>query len=126
MADGATIMLEQDTNAYAVLPESQWRGYRAPPEPPAAPWPGEGRKKTLTNKKRAEELVLRGRLSSEEAAARAANAEPWEPMPGMVKRQCPRCRYLFAAAVDREELRCADCVAAGTRSRLAAEPLGND
>ena len=33
-------VLEQETNAYAVLPESQWRGYRAPPEPPAAPWPG--------------------------------------------------------------------------------------
>jgi hypothetical protein len=32
-------MLEQETNAYAVLPESQWRGYRPPPEPPAAPWP---------------------------------------------------------------------------------------
>ena len=32
-------MLEQETNAYAVLPESQWRGYRAPQEPPAAPWP---------------------------------------------------------------------------------------
>jgi hypothetical protein len=32
-------MLEQQSNAYAVLPESQWRGYRPPPEPPAAPWP---------------------------------------------------------------------------------------
>jgi hypothetical protein len=31
-------MLEQQSNAYAVLPESQWRGYRPPPEPPAAPW----------------------------------------------------------------------------------------
>jgi hypothetical protein len=33
-------VLEQETNAYAVLPESQWHGYRPPPEPPAAPWPG--------------------------------------------------------------------------------------
>src|SRR5271166_4326708 len=32
-ADGRFV-LEQETNAYAVLPESQWRGYRAPPEPP--------------------------------------------------------------------------------------------
>ena len=32
-------MLEQQTNAYAVLPESQWRGYRPPQEPPA-PAPG--------------------------------------------------------------------------------------
>ncbi len=27
-------MLEQDTNAYAVLPETQWRGYRPPLDPP--------------------------------------------------------------------------------------------
>ena len=32
-------VLEQETNAYGLLPESQWRGYRAPPEPPVAPWP---------------------------------------------------------------------------------------
>jgi hypothetical protein len=31
--------LEQETNAYAVLPETQWRGYRAPEEPPV-PAPG--------------------------------------------------------------------------------------
>ena len=37
-ADGRFV-LEQDTNAYAVLPESQWRGYRAPAEPPG-PAPG--------------------------------------------------------------------------------------
>jgi hypothetical protein len=28
-------VLEQETNAYAVLPETQWRGYRPPVEPPA-------------------------------------------------------------------------------------------
>jgi hypothetical protein len=32
-------VLEQETNAYAVLPESQWRGYRPPPEAPE-PAPG--------------------------------------------------------------------------------------
>jgi hypothetical protein len=32
-------VLEQETNAYAVLPDSQWRGYTTPPEPPA-PMPG--------------------------------------------------------------------------------------
>jgi hypothetical protein len=32
-------VLEQETNAYAVLPSSQWRGYKEPPEPPA-PMPG--------------------------------------------------------------------------------------
>ena len=29
-------VLEQETNAYAVLPESQWRGYRAPQELPGS------------------------------------------------------------------------------------------
>ena len=29
-------VLEQETNAYAVLPASQWRGYREPPEAAAA------------------------------------------------------------------------------------------
>ena len=29
-----------------------------------------------------------------EATTRAINAEPWEPMPGMVKRQCPDCHAL--------------------------------
>jgi hypothetical protein len=32
-------VLEQETNAYAVLPDSQWLGYRAPQEPPV-PAPG--------------------------------------------------------------------------------------
>jgi hypothetical protein len=32
-------VLEQDTNAYAVLPSSQWRGYKEPPEAPP-PQPG--------------------------------------------------------------------------------------
>ncbi|CAH2606374.1 conserved protein of unknown function (plasmid) [Rhodovastum atsumiense] len=37
-ADGR-FLLKQDTNAYAVLPESQWLGYVAPPAPPP-PAPG--------------------------------------------------------------------------------------
>jgi hypothetical protein len=37
-ADGRFV-LAQDTNAYAVLPETQWRGYRPPQEPPG-PAPG--------------------------------------------------------------------------------------
>ena len=45
-----------------------------------------------------------------ETLARAANAEPWEPPPGMVKRRCPECRYLFAAPADTEEPRCPDCL----------------
>jgi hypothetical protein len=33
-ADGRFV-LEQESNAYGLLPESQWRGYRPPTEPPA-------------------------------------------------------------------------------------------
>ena len=36
--DDGRYVLEQESNAYAVLPVSQWRGYREPPEaPPPAP-----------------------------------------------------------------------------------------
>jgi hypothetical protein len=56
-----------------------------------------------------EEALLRGGFAREEAAARRANAEPWEPMPGMVKRKCPECRYWFAAPASSQELRCQDC-----------------
>ena len=58
-----------------------------------------------------------------EEIARAVNAEPWEPMAGMVKRLCPRCRYFFASPADSAERRCADCAALGTgRPRAHAPP----
>ncbi len=38
-----------------------------------------------------------------EAEARAINAEPWEPPPGMVKKRCSRCSYLFAVPVEEAE-----------------------
>jgi len=70
------------------------------------------------NKRRREEAVLHaGGFAGEEAAARAVNAERWEPMPGMEKRRCPACRYFFAAAAMTAELRCPDCVRPGRRSR---------
>lgn len=37
--DDRRYVLSQDTNAYGVVPSSQWRGYRAPPEMPS-PQPG--------------------------------------------------------------------------------------
>jgi hypothetical protein len=37
-SDGRFV-LAQETNAYGLLPETQWRGYRPPQEPPA-PLPG--------------------------------------------------------------------------------------
>jgi hypothetical protein len=58
-------------------------------------------------------------MEDEQADARAINAQPWEPPPGMVKRQCPECRYFFAAPIEREAvLLCPDCAAAGTRTVL--------
>jgi hypothetical protein len=84
------------TNHHELTPEPQTEG-----------------RKTLTTKKRSGRTVLRaGGFAEAEAAARAANAEPWEPMPGMVKRQCPQCRSLFAAPVAAGEdrtLLCPDC-----------------
>jgi hypothetical protein len=55
-----------------------------------------------------------------EAAAREINEGSWEPLPGMVKRRCPDCRYLFAVPVALAEIepvpRCPDCAARGRRS----------
>jgi hypothetical protein len=70
------------------------------------------------NKKR---RVLRaGGLEHEEASARRINAQPWEPLPGMVKRRCGRCRYWFAAK-DVGADRCPDCE---IRLRRAARQEG--
>jgi predicted Zn-ribbon and HTH transcriptional regulator len=67
--------------------------------------------------------VLRpGGLEHEEASARAVNAQPWDPMPGMVKRQCHECRYWFAADPANGERRCPDCVGFGTRPPSAHPP----
>ena len=52
-----------------------------------------------------------------EAEARVTNAKPWEPLPGMVKRQCDWCRYFFAAPATSHEPRCPDCVRSGTPPR---------
>jgi hypothetical protein len=70
------------------------------------------------HKRRLGEAVQRDSgFANAEAAARAANAEPWEPMPGMAKRQCPECRYFFAASASSQELRCQDCVDKLSRGR---------
>ena len=53
-----------------------------------------------------------------EATTRAINERPWEPPPGMVKRQCPDCRYWFAARPGSIEPRCVDCAEKLPRGRL--------
>jgi hypothetical protein len=60
-------------------------------------------------------------MTNEEAAARAVNAEPWEPMPGMMKRQCPECRYFFAAPIASAVPLCPDCTSP-TRTAHLSEP----
>jgi hypothetical protein len=52
-----------------------------------------------------------------DALARAVNAEPWEPLPGMVKKRCSRGRYFFAVKAEAAETTaaCPDCVALGSR-----------
>jgi hypothetical protein len=51
-----------------------------------------------------------------EASSLAVNAGPRDPPPGMVKRQCPWCRYPFAAPQGAVDLRCLDC------RRLSSRP----
>ena len=49
-----------------------------------------------------------------ETLARTVNAEPWEPLPGMVKRRCLRCGYFFAvkAGLAERTATCPDCAPA--------------
>jgi hypothetical protein len=52
-------------------------------------------------------------LTDEEAAARAIHAQPWKPLPGMTKQQCPKCRYWFATWSSTEEERFKECASNG-------------
>jgi hypothetical protein len=54
-----------------------------------------------------------------EQEARATNAEPWEPLPGMAKKRCLRCRYLFAVSLEEAEVTatCPNCAPSQTRKR---------
>jgi hypothetical protein len=55
----------------------------------------------------------------QDAAARVINAQPWEPLPGMVKRRCIDCHFWFAARYLATK-RCPNC-AATERRLLASE-----
>ena len=52
-----------------------------------------------------------------EVTARAINAEPWEPLPGMVKRRCEDCGYWFAVRPERSAACCPDCQAGAGKGR---------
>lgn len=57
--------------------------------------------------------------AAREERARLVNAEPWEPLRGMVKRQCAQCQYLFASPAKAQSAICADCAGEGSRSRVS-------
>jgi hypothetical protein len=57
---------------------------------------------------------------AQDAAARAINAQPWEPLPGMAKLRCTDCLFWFASH-DVVAERCANCCAILQRRRLALE-----
>ena len=52
---------------------------------------------------------------SDDASARAINAQEWEPPSGMMKRQCPQCRYWLAASPHTTDDCCPDCASIGQR-----------
>jgi hypothetical protein len=72
----------------------------------------------LLNKRRLERL--RPEPEDAEKLARAINAEPWEPLHGMMKKRCSQCSYLFAVPAAEAEAtsRCPDC-ARSTRPTAA-------
>ena len=65
-------------------------------------------------------MVNKPETADAEAMARAINAEPWEPLPGMMKKRCSRCSYWFAVLIAETEAtsRCPDC-ARSTRPTAA-------
>lgn len=54
--------------------------------------------------------------------ARAINAQPWDPLPGMVKRCCDRCAFYFATQADAQLSLCPQCTIA-QRRRQHGGPL---
>jgi hypothetical protein len=53
-----------------------------------------------------------------DADARAINARPWKPLPGMVKLRCSECQYWFAAR-DPATKYCRDCAIRRGRQEVA-------
>ncbi len=61
--------------------------------------------------------VPRAADEPDDLTARAINAAPWKPLPGMVTLRCEDCRFWFAAPRRTGAPRCPDC--AIRRERLA-------
>jgi hypothetical protein len=71
-------------------------------------------------------MVDRPMTADADAMARAVNAEPWEPLPGLLKKRCSRCHYWFAVPLTEAEAtsRCPDCAGLGSRPTHAATTPG--
>ena len=78
-------VLEQQTNAYAVLPCSQWRGYTPPPEPPP-PMPGTWGDHPPLPSPMAQYSVDRRDGASMESAIRALEADPTDELAKVLAR----------------------------------------
>jgi hypothetical protein len=61
--------------------------------------------------------------TDEEVRARTINAEPWQPLPDMLKLRCAGCRYWFATR-DPAAVRCPDCAIKQRASRRSPDYLG--
>jgi hypothetical protein len=74
----------QETNAYAVLPPSQWRGYREPPPPPPPPPGTWGDHPPLPDQISAALDELRH--GQQQAAFAALDCDPGDPLAGALAR----------------------------------------
>jgi hypothetical protein len=70
-------------------------------------------------------MTRRGGGNPKIRRARAVNAEPWEPLPGMVKKQCIQCEFWYATDRRGQEL-CHDCEDRSRRNRIYGQPRSVD
>ncbi|HTI78914.1 MAG TPA: hypothetical protein VL614_00535 [Acetobacteraceae bacterium] len=47
--------------------------------------------------------------SDPETLAREINEQPWDPLPGMVKRRCIECEYWYAGPPEQRVAFCPEC-----------------
>lgn len=104
------------------VPRARLRGRSG--YPPCRPCPPKRKQGALKRRR----TTMPTTLEQAAAKARAINEQPWEPLPGMTKRRCPDCRYLFAVPVDLAETqpapRCPDCAARGQMApRVASQKI---
>jgi hypothetical protein len=78
-------VLEQGSNAYAVLPSSQWRGYKEPPEPPP-PAPGTWGDHPPLPSVLAQAMAEQQASGSQRAVIQILNSDPADLLAGALAR----------------------------------------